>query len=97
MGYCDPPPPTGPLYFIADILNLFIFFSFIGPAIEILIPRVSTNPCMPNGISHPYQFDESISISRGVGLYQFHSKSTFYKQTLVNLIWLSVASDLVLH
>ena len=63
------------------------------------------NPFMPNGISHPYQLNESISVLWDVGWYfsfLFNFNREFCKQTVETLIRRSVwqrlaASDLVLH
>ena len=56
-------------------------------------------PFKPNGISHFYQMDQTISVLRIIGcvfvLFKFNRK--FCKQTLETLNACSSASDLVLH
>ena len=51
--------------------------------------RTAFNPFMPNGISHPYQLEQSISVLRDVRWY-FHFYSSFNrklcKQTVETLI-----------
>ena len=62
----------------------------------------NVNPFKPNGISHCYHLDQSISVLRDAGCYfsvcsNFHR--TFCKQTVETLIRCRflAASDLVLH